>query len=40
MRLLASAVRQLPSIGRVPPAQLQFRADFPAAAIDAALRLR
>ena len=33
-RLLASAVRQLASIGRVAPVQLSFRADFPAAAID------
>jgi chromosome partitioning protein len=33
-RLLASAVRQLASIGRVAPVQLTFRADYPAAAID------
>lgn len=33
-RLLASAVRQLASIGKVAPAQTTFRADYPAAAID------
>lgn len=33
-RLLASAVRQLAAIGRVAPAQITFRADYPAAAID------
>jgi chromosome partitioning protein len=33
-RMLASAVRQLAAIGRISPAQLTFRADFPAAAID------
>ncbi len=33
-RLLESAVRQLASLGRVAPAQITFRADFPAAAID------
>lgn len=33
-RLLASAVRQLAAIGRVAPAQMTFRADYPAAAID------
>lgn len=33
-RLLASAVRQLASLGRVAPVQIVFRADFPAAAID------
>jgi chromosome partitioning protein len=33
-RMLASAVRQLAAIGRVAPAQITFRADYPAAAID------
>ena len=33
-RLLASAVRQLAAIGLVAPAQMTFRADYPAAAID------
>jgi len=33
-RLLASAVRQLASLGRVAPVQIVFRADFPAAAIE------
>jgi chromosome partitioning protein len=33
-RLLASALRQLASLGRVAPAQFTFRADYPAAAID------
>jgi len=33
-RLLASAVRQLAAIGKVAPAQMTFRADYPAAAID------
>ena len=33
-RMLASAVRQLASIGRVAPVQVTFRADYPAAAID------
>lgn len=33
-RLLASAVRQLASLGRVAPVQVVFRADFPAAAIE------
>lgn len=33
-RMLASAVRQLASIGRVAPVQITFRADYPAAAID------
>ena len=33
-RLLASAVRQLAAIGRVAPAQVTFRADYPSAAID------
>jgi chromosome partitioning protein len=33
-RMLASAVRQLAAIRRVPPAQITLRADYPAAAID------
>jgi chromosome partitioning protein len=33
-RMLASAVRQLAAIGLVAPAQITFRADYPAAAID------
>jgi len=33
-RMLASAVRQLASLGRVAPVQITFRADYPAAAID------
>jgi chromosome partitioning protein len=33
-RMLASAVRQLAGIGRVATAQITFRADYPAAAID------
>jgi chromosome partitioning protein len=33
-RLLGSAVRQLAALGRVAPAQMTFRADFPAAAIE------
>ena len=32
-RLLAGALRQLASLGRVAPAQFTFRADYPAAAI-------
>lgn len=32
-RLLAGALRQLAALGRVAPAQLTFRADYPAAAI-------
>jgi hypothetical protein len=32
--MLASAVRQLASLGRVAPVHMTFRADFPAAAID------
>ena len=33
-RLLTSAVRQLAGLGRVAPAHVTFRADFPAAAIE------
>jgi chromosome partitioning protein len=33
-RMLASAVRQLAAIGLVAPAQITFRVDYPAAAID------